>query len=142
MHAEAPWDRSVDHGWKLLVKAPAPPVALPSPAHVGPPAAEVEAWVKSFCDAYERKDVSTLKALGQFKSDEQAEAARGAFKALHDLKVTCTKPSITFNGDDAATVTFTRSDAFVDDQQRAHSGEIPYRGLSLRRVNGKWVKSD
>jgi tRNA A-37 threonylcarbamoyl transferase component Bud32 len=126
--------RSAPQRWTVEVGGRAPEPARPaSPA---PPPAKVEstalseaetrAWLRSFRDALERKDIARLRALGFITRDDQARKMKEALDRYREYRVSITNEQIRLEGD-RATVSFDRTDS--DETGRALS--VPRQTVRL-----------
>ncbi len=152
--AERDGARSVLTTWQVNVVAPPvavavakpPPLPTPAPLPKSPepvskppdPVAEIRAWVENYCGAFERKDTGALIALGQLTSQAEATRLRDALSTMENLKVLCTSPSIQVSGDHA-TVSFDRTDRWLDPRGGQMERALPRITKNLQRSNGRWI---
>jgi hypothetical protein len=131
--------RAVPLPTEVRTAAPVPPRATSTPARPpvsGDPRRELEAWIASYRDAYEQKNVDRLVALGVVKS-ENATRLAAALKDLTDLKVSISGSSIEVQGPDSAVVRLTRQDTFMAGG-RSQTQSINIK-KTLRKVGNAWV---
>jgi hypothetical protein len=110
------------------VAAPRPPRADPPPRIDAAPrpvaVAEVRAFLDRWAAAWRAHDVGTLRALGQVRTEAQANALRGYFATARDLDVEVNLLDVR-PAADGATVRFTRRDRFRDPTGRLVLKESP-----------------
>ncbi|OQY65593.1 MAG: hypothetical protein B6D46_12895 [Polyangiaceae bacterium UTPRO1] len=116
-----------------------PPRLAPTPLapHAGSdPRRELESWIASYRDAYQRKNVDELLALGVVKPENRSKLA-AALNDLVDLEVRIARSAIDVHSPDSAVVTLTREDSFNAGGRR-QTQSIDIR-KNLHKVNGSWV---
>jgi hypothetical protein len=115
----------------------APPPAAPSPASraervvvarapspAAPLVEEVQGLLERYAVAFGQHDVEALRAIGQVKSDQQAQALRDYFEGVQDLSVEVRVLDVRNDGE-RMTVRFTRRDRFRDPAGRQVMKEFP-----------------
>jgi hypothetical protein len=138
VRATAPWGASIANTWTLLVRPPIPTPELRQEAARSDPRADAQAWIQSYCTAFEKKDTDALLALGHLTSQAEAARLRDALSSMNDLKVSCTNPSVRVSGDQAV-VSFDRTDHWTDPRGTVMERALPRISKTLRRANGRWV---
>jgi hypothetical protein len=101
------------------------------------PRAEAQAWIDSYCVAFQRKDTDALIALGHLSSQGEAARLREALSSMGDLKVSCSNPSVRVSGDQAI-VSFDRTDRWTD-PRHGDGRALPRITKTLHKSNGRWV---
>ncbi|MGH7857841.1 MAG: hypothetical protein ACREQY_10975, partial [Candidatus Binatia bacterium] len=134
VRAVAPSGASIDNTWTLTVSRP----AVPTPAVRVNPEAELLGWIDAYCRAFEQRDTDTLLALGHLGSRSEAERLREALSVMRDLRLSCTNPSVRVDGDQA-TVSFDRTDRWMDPRGQTMERSLPRITKDLRRANDRWV---
>ncbi len=111
---------------------PAPPTAtLPLPAAPAtPPAtgtlaeAEVRRWLDDYARAWSRKDVDTLRGMGQVRNEEQAQRLVRYFASVDALEVAVHVRAVHIEGDHAQ-VEFERTNTLTDPGGKRRELRLP-----------------
>jgi hypothetical protein len=135
VRAVAPGGLSIDNSWTVTVRRPALPTPEPPKIDAN---AELLRWIDAYCRAFERRDTDTLLALGHIASRTEADRLREALSTMRDLRLTCSNPAVRIAGDEA-TVSFDRTDRWIDPRGQPMERALPRITKTLRRANGRWV---
>ena len=133
--------------WVVMVRTPeevvppAPPPAARAPlpeapqtvrsdASPPPPAvrvleeAEILSWLQDYARAWSRKDVESLRRMGQVRSSKEAEQLESYFRTIDDLHVDVRVLGLRIDGDHAS-VEFERTDTVTDPAGQRRALRLP-----------------
>jgi hypothetical protein len=85
---------------------------------------DVRAWMSEYARAWSRKDVATLRSMGQVRTSTEADQLERYFGSVGDLSVEVRVLSITVDGDHAS-VEFERTDTVTDPSGRKQELRLP-----------------
>lgn len=85
---------------------------------------DVRAWLGEYARAWSRKDVATLRSMGQVRTSSEADQLEHYFRSVGDLHVDVRVLSVTVAGD-RASVEFERTDTVTDPSGRKQELRLP-----------------
>ena len=100
---------------------------------------EIQTWLQTYKNAWEKGDIETLKELGHISSDEEEDKLRNHYMYVHDIKVSIQNEVIEVNDDNKeTTVSFDRTDEWTDERGNRHKESLPRIVKTLRKENNIW----
>jgi hypothetical protein len=126
--------------WTVDVLPPEPPpvAATPPPPPAEPPAGglaeeEVRRWLDDYARAWSRKDVPTLRRMGQVRSSAEVEKLERYFESVRDIHVDVRVRSVRIDGARAA-VEYERVDTVTDPGGRKQELRLPPLRKEIERT--------
>jgi hypothetical protein len=131
--------------WTIVARAETPPAVedVPPPPRAEPepppstPAplaeADVQRWLDEYARAWSRKDVATLRRMGQVRSAAEAERLARYFGSIGALEVDVHLLAVHVDGDRAA-VEFERVDTVTDPAGRRQQLRLPPMRKQIERT--------
>ena len=102
--------------------APAPPPAAPATGALAE--ADVRSWLDEYARAWSRKDVATLRGMGQVRNEEQAQRLVRYFATVDSLEVAVHVRAVRIEGN-RAQVEFERTDTLTDPSGNRRELRLP-----------------
>jgi len=100
---------------------------------------EIQTWLQTYKNAWEKGDIETLKELGHISSDEEEDKLRNHYMYVHDIKVSIQNEVIEVNDNNKeTTVSFDRTDEWTDERGNRHKESLPRKVKTLRKENNIW----
>jgi serine/threonine protein kinase len=100
---------------------------------------EIQTWLQTYKNAWEKGDIETLKELGHISSDEEEDKLRNHYMYVHDIKVSIQNEVIEVNDNNKeTTVSFDRTDEWTDERGNRHKESLPRIVKTLRKENNIW----
>lgn len=100
---------------------------------------EIQTWLQTYKNAWEKGDIETLKELGHISSEEEENKLRNHYLYVHDIKVSIQNEVIEINDDNKeTTVSFDRTDEWSDERGNRHKESLPRIIKTLRKENNIW----
>jgi hypothetical protein len=113
--------------------ASAPPT--PAAASGGLVEADVRSWLAEYARAWSRKDVETLRGMGQVRNEEQAQRLVRYFATVDSLEVAVHVRAVRIEGD-RAQVEFERTDTLTDPSGKRRELRLPPLRKEVERGPG------
>jgi hypothetical protein len=86
--------------------------------------ADIRRWLDEYARAWSRKDVDTLRGMGQVRNEEQAERLVRYFATVDSLEVAVHVRAVRIDGD-RAQVEFERTDTLTDPSGKRRELRLP-----------------
>ena len=100
---------------------------------------EIQTWLQTYKNAWEKGDIETLKELGHISSEEEEDKLRNHYMYVYDIKVSIQNEVIEINNDKRqTTVSFDRTDEWTDERGNRHKESLPRIVKTLRKENNIW----
>src|SRR3989304_5291755 len=100
---------------------------------------EIQTWLQTYKNAWEKGDIETLKELGHISSEKEENRLRNHYLYVHDIKVSVQNEKIEINDDNKQTiVSFDRTDEWTDERGNRHKESLPRIVKTLRKENNIW----
>ncbi|MBI2471863.1 MAG: protein kinase [Planctomycetes bacterium] len=100
---------------------------------------EIQTWLQTYKNAWEKGDIETLKKLGHITSEEEEDKLRNHYMYVRDIKVSIQNEVIEINDDNRqTTVSFDRTDEWTDERGERHKESLPRIVKTLRKENNIW----
>ena len=100
---------------------------------------EIQTWLQTYKNAWEKGDIETLKELGHISSEKEEDKLRNHYMYVHDIKVSIQNEVIEINDDNKETiVSFDRTDEWTDERGDRHKESLPRIIKTLRKENNIW----
>ena len=100
---------------------------------------EIETWLQTYKNAWEKGDIETLKELGHISSEEEEDKLRNHYLYVHDIRVSIQNELIEINDDNKeTTVSFDRTDEWTDERGNRHKERLPRIIKTLHKENNIW----
>ncbi|MDO8142871.1 MAG: hypothetical protein Q6358_15340, partial [Candidatus Brocadiales bacterium] len=100
---------------------------------------EIQAWLQTYKNAWEKGDIETLKKLGHITSEEEEDKLRNHYMYVRDIKVSIQNEVIEINDDNRqTTVSFDRTDEWTDERGERHKENLPRIVKTLHKENNIW----
>src|SRR3989339_613659 len=100
---------------------------------------EIQTWLQTYKNAWEKGDIETLKELGHISSDEEEDKLRNHYMYVHDIKVSIQNEVIEVNDNNKeTTVSFDRTDEWTDERGNRHKESLPRIVKTLHKENNIW----
>lgn len=100
---------------------------------------EIQTWLQTYKNAWEKGDIETLKELGHISSEEEEDKLRNHYMYVHDIKVSIQNEVIEINDDNKeTTVSFDRTDEWTDERGNRHKERLPRIIKTLHKENNIW----
>ena len=100
---------------------------------------EIQTWLQTYKNAWEKGDIETLKELGHISSDEEEDKLRNHYMYVYDIKVSIQNEVIEINDNNKeTTVSFDRTDEWTDERGNRHKESLPRKVKTLRKENNIW----
>jgi hypothetical protein len=94
---------------------------------------DVRAWMSEYARAWSRKDVATLRSMGQVRTSTEADQLERYFRSVGDLHVDVRVLSVAVDGDHAS-VEFERTDTVTDPSGRKQELRLPAIRKEIERT--------
>jgi hypothetical protein len=115
------------------VSAPGPPTTAPTSGSLAE--ADVRRWLDDYARAWSRKDVETLRGMGQVRNEEQAQRLVRYFASVDSLEVAVHVRAVRIEGD-RAQVEFERTDTLTDPSGKRRELRLPPLRKEIERGPG------
>lgn len=100
---------------------------------------EIQTWIQTYKNAWEKGDIETLKTLGQITTEEEEDRLRNHYLYVRDIKVSIQNETVEINEDKRQTiVSFDRTDEWTDERGERHRKNLPRIAKTLRKENNIW----
>jgi len=100
---------------------------------------EIQTWLQTYKNSWEKGDIETLKELGHISSEEEEDKLRNHYLYVHDIKVSIQNEVIEINNDKRqTTISFDRTDEWTDERGNRHKERLPRIVKTLRKENNIW----
>ena len=100
---------------------------------------EIQTWLQTYKNAWEKGDIVTLKELGHISSEEEEDKLRNHYLYVHDIKVSIQNEVIEVNDNNKeTTVSFDRTDEWTDERGNRHKESLPRIVKTLHKENNIW----
>ena len=100
---------------------------------------EIQTWLQTYKNAWEKGDIETLKELGHISSEEEEDKLRNHYMYVYDIKVSIQNEVIEINDNNKeTTVSFDRTDEWTDERGNRHKESLPRKVKTLRKENNIW----
>src|SRR3989339_551879 len=100
---------------------------------------EIQTWLQTYKNAWEKGDIVTLKELGHISSEEEEDKLRNHYLYVHGIKVSIQNEVIEINDNNKeTTVSFDRTDEWTDERGNRHKESLPRKVKTLRKENNIW----
>jgi len=100
---------------------------------------EIQTWLQTYKNAWEKGDIETLKELGHISSEEEEDKLRNHYMYVYDIKVSIQNEVIEIHDDNKeTTVSFDRTDEWTDERGNRHKERLPRIIKTLHKENNIW----
>jgi len=100
---------------------------------------EIQTWLQTYKNAWEKGDIETLKELGHISSEEEEDKLRNHYMYVYDIKVSIQNEVIEIHDDNKeTTVSFDRTDEWTDERGNRHKERLPRIIKILHKENNIW----
>lgn len=101
---------------------------------------EIKTWLQEYEQAWEKGDITKLKTLGHISSEKDEDKLRQHYLYVYNVKVSIYNEVIEIHSsdNDKITVSFDRTDEWIDERGEWHKENLPRTKKTLCKKNDVW----